>query len=212
VAPDYILAHRDIHDELIETLAATVRAFYGDDPQQSKDYGRVVNQRHHKRLMALLGSGEVVVGGKGDEADCYIAPTVLRDVRPDAPVMEDEIFGPILPVLKVDDVDHAIRFVTQRPKPLALYIFSEDKDVQKRVIDRTTSGGASVNHTWMHLAVPELPFGGVGASGMGAYHGRASFDTFTHRKSVLSKPTSLDPSIMYPPYTGMKESILKHLL
>ncbi len=212
VAPDYVLAHRDIHDELVEVLAATVQEFYGDDPQRSKDYGRIVNARHHKRLMALMDSGEVVIGGKGDESDRYIAPTILRDVRPDAPVMQDEIFGPILPVLKVDDVDHAIRFVNERPKPLALYIFSEDKGVQRRVVERTTSGGAAINHTWMHLAVPELPFGGVGESGMGAYHGRASFDTFSHHKSVLNKSTKMDPPVMYPPFTSFKESVLKRLL
>jgi aldehyde dehydrogenase (NAD+) len=212
VAPDYVLAHRDIHDEFLNALQKTVHEFYGDDPQRSKDYGRVVNARHHKRLMALLDSGDVAVGGQGDEADRYIAPTVLKNVSPDSAVMQDEIFGPILPVLKVDDVDEAIRFVNQRPKPLALYVFSENKSTQRRVVDRTTSGGASINHTWMHLAVPELPFGGVGASGMGAYHGKASFDTFTHRRSVLTKPTLLDPPIMYPPYSGFKEAVLKRLL
>jgi aldehyde dehydrogenase (NAD+) len=212
VAPDYVLAHRDVHDELIDILRRTVIEFYGDDPQRSKDYGRIVNTRHHKRLMALMDSGDTVIGGEGDEADRYIAPTILKNVSADSTAMQGEIFGPILPVLKVGDVEEAIRFINARPKPLALYIFSENKDVARRVIGSTSSGGASINHTWMHLAVPELPFGGVGESGMGAYHGKASFETFTHHKSVLNKPTMLDAPIMYPPFTGFKEALLKKLL
>jgi aldehyde dehydrogenase (NAD+) len=126
--------------------------------------------------------------------------------------MADEIFGPILPVLTVKGTDEAIDFVNARPKPLALYVFSNVEEVQNRVIEGTSSGGASINHVWLHLAVPELPFGGIGASGMGAYHGRASFETFTHRKSVLKKPTRIDPPLMYPPYTATKAKWLKRLL
>ena len=212
VAPDYILAHEEIHERLLEVLATTIRSFYGDDPQRSADYGRIVNARHHRRLAALLGSGKVVVGGKLDESDRYIAPTVLRDVPADSPVMADEIFGPILPVLSVGTIDEAVSFINQRPKPLALYVFAEDASVQQSVIDRTTSGGASVNHTWMHLANHDLPFGGVGESGMGAYHGRATFDVFSHKRSVLSKPTSLDAPVMYPPYDDTKKKLLRFLL
>jgi aldehyde dehydrogenase (NAD+) len=212
VAPDYVLAHADIHDELLAKLSLTIREFYGEDPQQSPDYGRVVNTRHHKRLTSLLASGTPVAGGDHDINDRYIAPTVLRDVEPDSAIMQQEVFGPILPVLPIKNIDQAIDFVNDRPKPLALYIFSEDKVVQRRVIQETTSGGATVNHTWMHMAVTELPFGGVGESGMGAYHGKASFDTFVHRRSVLSKPTLLDPPIAYPPYTATKEKIIKTLL
>ena len=212
VAPDYILAHHVVHDRLIDKLCATVREFWGDDPQRSKDYGRIVNQRHHRRLMALMDNGRIALGGNGDESDRYIAPTILRDVSPDSAIMQDEIFGPVLPVLEVGDIDEAIRFVNARPKPLALYVFSESKTAQQQVIARTSSGGACINHTWMHLAVHDLPFGGVGESGMGGYHGKASFDTFSHHKSVLNKPTMLDPSIMYPPYTGFKEAILKRLV
>lgn len=212
VAPDYVLAHRDIHDALVAEIAKAIADFYGEDPQRSKDYGRVVNERHHRRLMALMDSGRVAAGGQADERDRYIAPTVLTDVEPDAPIMQDEIFGPILPVLKIGDVEEAIRFVNARPKPLALYVFTEDDTTARDVVARTTSGGLTVNHIWLHLAVHDLPFGGVGESGMGAYHGQASFDTFSHRKAVLSKPTRLDPSIMYPPYTGFKETILKKLV
>ncbi len=153
-----------------------------------------------------------MVGGEADEASRYLSPTILRRVPDGAPVMQDEIFGPILPVLEVDNVDAAIAFVNARPKPLALYLFSSDVDVQEQVIARTTSGGATVNHTWLHLAVPELPFGGVGESGMGAYHGRCTYETFSHRKAVLVKPTLFDPSLLYPPYTDTKKKIVRRLV
>lgn len=212
VAPDYVLVHRDVHQSFVDKLAATVREFWGPDPQQSKDYGRVVNARHHKRLMALMDSGEVVQGGQGDEADRYIAPTILDHVSPDSPAMRDEIFGPILPVLEVADFAAAIEFINARPKPLALYLFSEDKAQQRQLVERTSSGGVTMNHAWMHLAVHDLPFGGVGESGMGAYHGKTGFDVFSHHKSVLTKPFAMDPPILYPPYTKLKEAVLRKLL
>lgn len=212
VAPDYVLAHEQVHDRLLDALARTVRAFYGEDAKTSPDYGRIVNARHHRRLVALLGSGKAVVGGDADEADRYIAPTILRDVAPDAPVMQDEIFGPILPVLRVRSIDEAVSFVNRRPKPLALYLFAEDAAVQRDVIARTTSGGASVNHAWLHLANHDLPFGGVGESGMGAYHGRSSYDCFSHHRSVLVKSTSLDAPVLYPPYGETKRKLLRFLL
>ncbi len=212
IAPDYVLAHRDIYDTFVAKLADTVRDFYGHDPQTSKDYGRVINARHHRRLVGLLDSGDIVIGGEADEADRYLAPTILKNVSPDSPVMRDEIFGPILPVLPVDDVNEAVRFINRRPKPLALYVFSEDANVSQDVTARTSSGATVVNHVVMHYVVPELPFGGVGESGMGAYHGRASFDTFSHQKAVLTKPTGMDPPIMYPPYNKLKEAILRRLM
>lgn len=212
VAPDYVLAHREVHDALVDKLCRTVREFYGDDPQKSKDYGRVVNARHHRRLMGLVKSGEIAIGGEADENDRYIAPTILTGVDPSSPAMQEEIFGPILPVLKIGDTDEAIRFINARPKPLALYVFTESDAMARDVIARTSSGGVTVNHAWLHLAVHDLPFGGVGESGMGAYHGRMSFDTFSHKKAVLTKPTLLDPSIMYPPYTSFKEAVLKKLI
>ena len=212
VAPDYVLAHADVRDALLERLAAAIRTFYGDDPKASADYGRIVNQRHHRRLVALLGSGRVVCGGEVDEAARYIAPTVLADVTADAPVMADEIFGPILPVLRVSSPDDAIRFVNARPKPLAAYVFASDDAVSSRIVERTSSGGVTVNHAWLHLAVPGLPFGGVGESGMGAYHGRASFDVFSHAKAVLRKGTRLDPSLLYPPYDESKMRWIRRLI
>jgi len=213
VAPDYVLAHKNVHDKLVEIFARVVREFWGDDAQQSKDYGRIVNTRHHRRLMALLpGSGEIVAGGKADEADRFIAPTVLKNVPEGSPVMQSEIFGPILPVLKVDSIEHAIRFINARPKPLALYLFSSSDPSYEAVVSQTSSGGMVVNHAIMHLAVPGLPFGGVGESGMGAYHGKFSFDAFSHRKAVLKKGTALDPSILYPPYTASKEGWVRRLM
>ncbi len=212
VAPDYLLVHESIHDALLARLRATVREFYGSDPKASADYGRIVNARHHQRLMKLMASGEAVTGGEADEAERYIAPTVLKDVSPDSPVMESEIFGPILPVLKVKSVDEAIAFVNARPKPLALYVYSSNDRVQREVIDRTSSGGAAINHCWLHLTVPDLPFGGVGESGIGAYHGKGSFDIFCHKKSVLKKPTAIDPSILYPPYSETKAKWIRRLL
>jgi len=212
VAPDYLLVHRAVAKPMLAALKSTLESFYGPDPAASPDYGRIINERHHQRLTKLLVGQTAFVGGTGDEATRYIAPTILTDVAEDAPVMAGEIFGPILPVLLVDDVDAAIRFVNARPKPLALYLFSKDKTEQRKVLERTSSGGVSVNHTWMHLSVHDLPFGGVGESGMGAYHGRASFETFTHHKSVLTKPLFIDPDFAYPPYTAGKRKIVKMLV
>ncbi len=215
VAPDYVLVHRDAEDQLLGDLLRCIHDFYGNDPHSSPDYGRIVNDRHFDRLVDLLdgeGYEAVVTGGDFKRDDHYIAPTVLAGVRPDSAVMAGEIFGPILPVIAVDDLDEAIRFVNARPKPLALYVFSEHQPTAERVVERTSSGGATINHVMMHVGVSELPFGGVGESGIGAYHGRSGFDTFSHRKSVLVKPTKPDPSIAYPPYKRWKESIIRRLL
>jgi aldehyde dehydrogenase (NAD+) len=215
VAPDYVLAHEAIEDELIARMKKTVVEFFGEDPRRSADFGRIVNARHHRRLMKLLpGSGRLVTGGgsAADENERYLAPTILRDVPADSPVMADEIFGPILPVLKVKDIGQAITFVNARPKPLALYLFSRDKWVEKRILAETSSGGVTINHTLLHVAIPSLPFGGIGPSGLGAYHGRASFETFSHRKSVLKKPTWFDPWFLYPPYSASKRKWLRRLI
>lgn len=212
VAPDYLLVEESVHDALVNRIAATIREFYGDDPQASPDFARIVNQRHHDRLTKLLGEGTIVCGGEHDRDDRYLAPTVIKDVSEDSPVMAGEIFGPILPIFAVAHIDEAIAFINRRPKPLALYVFSEDKATQKRVTERTSSGGMAINHVIMHLAVPELPFGGVGESGMGAYHGSHSFDTFSHHKAVLKKPTQIDPPLIYPPYTDTKQKWVRRLL
>ncbi len=166
VAPDYVLVHEASHDAFVEELGKAVRTFFGDDPAQSPDYGRIVNERHHARLTALIDGGgyeAIALGGGHDRDQRYLAPTVLTGVKPDAAVMEGEIFGPILPVLSYDTLDDAIAFVNERPKPLALYVFASQGTTIDRVLERTSAGGVTVNHTLMHVAVPELPFGGVGA-------------------------------------------------
>ena len=212
VAPDYVLVSRPRADELVDRIGDAIRQFYGADPARSPDYARIVSDAHFRRLEGLLESGSPVIGGQTQPGERYIAPTVLRDVEPDSAVMAEEIFGPILPIMPVGDVDEAIRFVNDRDRPLSLYVFSSSSAVQDRVLAETTSGGACVNTTVMHVAVPELPFGGVGASGMGAYPGMASFDVFSHRKSVLSKPAQPDPKIAYPPYKKWKERLVRRFL
>ncbi len=215
VAPDYVLVDASVERQFLSAIEKTITTFYGVDPEQSKDYARIVNVRHHDRLSGLLDDGgfeTTVTGGSRDRTTRYFAPTVLSGVKPDAAVMQDEIFGPILPVLTVDDLDEAIAFVNDRPKPLALYVFTNDDAVSERVIDRTSSGGVCVNHTILHLAVPDLPFGGIGDSGMGHYHGKAGFDTFSHAKPILDKPARPDPPIMYPPYKNWKTQLVKRFL
>ena len=212
VAPDYILAHKDIEPALVEELRKTLNKFYGADPQKSKDLARIINNRNFKRLVTLLGDEEVAIGGETDEEDLYIAPTVLRNVSPDSPIMEEEIFGPILPVLTFANMDEAIDIINSKDKPLALYVFSNNKDRIQQVLTQTSSGGACVNDTITHMVNPHLPFGGVGPSGMGAYHGRMTFETFCHKKSVLNKSTRIDPAIRYPPYSDTKLKWIKRLI
>ncbi len=212
IAPDYLLVERAVQDRLLDQLAATITEFYGADPQLSADYGRIVNARHLDRLAGMLGderSGRHHVGGVVDADVRYISPTVLVDPDPDAPIMQEEIFGPLLPVIAVDSIDEAVEFVDERPKPLALYVFSRDDDTVETVVDRTSSGGVGINNTLLHIGPPELPFGGVGPSGMGAYHGQAGFDTFSHLRSVYERRLRPDPPLLYPPVTDLKQRVLK---
>ena len=212
VAPDYVLVHESVHDALVEKMIAAIRTFYGHDPRQSPDYGRIVNTRHYRRLTALIDPAKVVVGGDTDEDDRYIGPTIMTDVATDDPIMADEIFGPLLPVAKVRDLDHAIARIAEHPQPLALYLFTRDADEEEKVLSRVSFGGGCVNNTIMHLGDGDLPFGGVGTSGMGAYHGITSFETFTHKKSVLKSATFLDPSVKYPPFDESKLKIVRKIL
>ncbi|MEO6654401.1 MAG: aldehyde dehydrogenase family protein [Ilumatobacteraceae bacterium] len=212
IAPDYVLVDRTVRDELVAEIAVVLGEFYGADPATSDDYGRIVSDDHAARLSGLLadeGSGTVAIGGSVDLGDRYIAPTVLVEPDPTGPLMQEEIFGPLLPLLGIDDADEAIAFVNDRAKPLALYVFSNDDDLVERVIRGTSSGGVGVNATLLHIAPPELPFGGVGPSGMGAYHGRTGFETFSHLKSVYDRRVKPDPSVMYPPYTSIKRWLIK---
>lgn len=204
VAPDYILVHESVKDDLITALSKTLREFYGQNIQQSPDYGRIVNLKHYHRLTSLLNSAQmnIVFGGHSDEDERYIEPTLLDHVTSDSAIMQEEIFGPILPILTYQSLDEAIAFIHQRPKPLSLYLFSENENATQRVINELSFGGGAINDTLMHLANPKLPFGGVGASGMGRYHGKYSFDTFTHEKSYIFKSTRLESGVHLPPYKG----------
>ena len=209
IAPDYLLVDKKVASVFVGELRVAIKEFYGDDPKQSGDYARIVNSHHFNRLASMLNSGSAVIGGETDANTKYIAPTVLSDVNISAPVMQDEIFGPILPMVEIDNVAEAIAFINSKPHPLALYVFSEDDRAIDAVIERTTAGGVTVNGTILHISNPNLPFGGVGESGMGAYHGKSSIDIFQHRKPVLRKSTKVDPSIAYPPYTEKKMKLIR---
>ncbi|OYP20605.1 aldehyde dehydrogenase family protein [Streptomyces sp. FBKL.4005] len=190
VAPDYVLTDPETAQALEAALVRAIEGLFGADPARSPEYGRIVNERHFDRLSALLDSGRVAVGGVGDRAAKYLAPTVLADVDPASPVMQEEIFGPILPIVTVSGLDEAIGFINDRDKPLALYVFSESEETRRRIAAETSSGGLGHGLPLAHLTVSDLPFGGVGESGMGNYHGRYSIETFSHRKAVLAKPLS----------------------
>jgi aldehyde dehydrogenase (NAD+) len=210
IAPDYILVQRGMKDELIKRLGKYIQQFFGDDPKQSPDYCRIINKKNFDRLSGLMKNEKVLVGGQSDAETLYIAPTVL-EVDLAAPVMQQEIFGPILPVIEVQDLKEAIRIVNERDKPLALYLFTKDSEKVDRVLEKTSSGGVCINEVVMHMPEPNLPFGGVGPSGMGHYHGEFSFKTFTHAKGVLHKGTWLDLPVRYAPYTVRNMKILRWL-
>ncbi|MBN2296732.1 MAG: aldehyde dehydrogenase family protein [Pirellulales bacterium] len=220
VAPDYVLVDRDIEEPLIDGMVAAVEEFFGKQPDLSDDYGRIINNHHMQRLVDLLGKTtatatpnlQMVIGGRWDVESRYFAPTILKGVSPDSPIMGEEIFGPILPVLSVSDVDEALEFVRSQPKPLAVYTFTHDKQVERRVLHRTSSGGVCINDVIMQLTALGLPFGGVGDSGMGAYHGRHSFEAFSHKKAVMRRTLHPDLKLRYPPYDETKLKWLRRLM
>ena len=204
VAPDYILVNRKVKNELIQAFKQSIEEFYGKNIQNSPDFGRIVNTKHFNRLSELLAihRNEVIFGGHTDENEQYIEPTILDGITPQSKIMEEEIFGPLLPIIVYDDFNEAIDIIQSKSKPLSLYLFSEDENTTNCVLEELSFGGGAINDTLMHLANPNLPFGGVGASGIGEYHGKYSFDTFSHMKSYIFKSTRLDSSIIYPPYKG----------
>jgi len=215
IAPDYVLVNKEVETKFIDTLTKNLKAFYGDNPQKSPDYSRMINERHCARVAKLIedgkSKGQIIAGGIVDVKEKYIAPTILKNVSKDNPLMDDEIFGPVLPILSVNNMDEAINYINSRPKPLALYLFTPNKDKQSQVIQRTTSGGVCINDCLMHNANTELPFGGVGESGIGAYHGKWSFDCFSHHRGVLSRGYAMDNAIRYPPYSDAKLNKLKKI-
>ena len=209
IAPDYVLVTEKNRDALVDKLANAWGEFYGADPEASPDFGRIINERHHKRLLGLLSDQTPVVGGEHDSATKYIAPTIVVDPPLDSALMTEEIFGPILPIITVEDTFDAIGFINERPKPLALYVFSTNNDTVEAVLGRTSSGGACVNHTLLHFTPSDLPFGGVGPSGMGRYHGKSGFEALSNMKGVLRKPIFGESNIAYPPYTERKVNLLR---
>lgn len=212
IAPDYLLVEQKIKQELIDSIQKCIREFLGDQPIVSPDYARIINQKHFNRLVEFFKDGEIIIGGQSNLDERYIAPTLLDCVSLQVPVMQEEIFGPILPIFTYNHVDEAIAIINQRPKPLALYLFSRNKKLHTRVLQSTSSGSVCINDTVIQYGIPTLPFGGVGGSGMGKYHGKASFDTFSHYKSVLNRSLLLDIKLRYPPYTQGKLQLLKRLL
>lgn len=212
IAPDYVLVHNNVAPTLLQHMKQCLFDFYGTDPKQSADYARIYNKSHFERLKSLLESGTVFVGGDTDETELYIAPTILIDVDENAAVMQDEIFGPILPVLSVENTNVAIKFVNKRPKPLALYVFAEKSSVKNTVLEQTSSGGMAINDTVFQFLNPNLPFGGVGNSGYGSYHGKDGFDQFSHKKAVLQRSTLGDISLRYPPFTPLAQKVFSWLM
>lgn len=206
IAPDYILCDPSIQDQVVEEVKKSIQDFYTENPKTCSDYGRIINQRHFKRIMALTEDSTIVAGGENDESDCYIAPTVMRDVLPGSKVMQEEIFGPLLPILTVGGLDEAISFINEREKPLALYVFSSDDKVIKKMIAETSSGGLLANDCLVHFSVSSLPFGGVGNSGMGSYHGKFGFDQLSHLRGCLIKKLKMEGmnDMRYPPHTHKK--------
>ncbi|EAZ91257.1 aldehyde dehydrogenase [Crocosphaera chwakensis] len=211
IAPDYLLVNQPIKSQLLEGIKEAIKTFYGEEPFHSPDYGRIINEYHFKRLSALLPQDNIIVGGQLIPQENYISPTVIDHISPNSPIMEDEIFGPILPIFDYSEIEEAIAFINQRPKPLAIYLFSNDKKQQKKILENTRSGSVGINDTVMQYGVLSLPFGGVGNSGMGAYHGKASFDTFSHYKSVLKRSFWFETNLRFPPYQG-KLKWVKRLL
>jgi len=211
IAPDYILVPTHLKDALIQELIIALQSFYGVDAEASEHYGKIINDKQWLRLTSYLSEGDIVYGGKSNREKLFIEPTIMTGIHPDAKIMQDEIFGPILPILTYESKEEALAVIQKNPNPLAFYVFTENKVDEDYWLTNVPSGGACVNNATMHITNHELPFGGRGFSGTGGYHGKSSFDTFTHTKSVLKTPTWIDPSFKYPPYKG-KAWLLKRLI
>ena len=212
VAPDYILCDKRIRDELITAILAEIEKQFGKEPLKNSNYGKIINEKHFERILGLINGEKLVYGGQSEPESLRIAPTVLNNITWDDAVMGEEIFGPLLPILTFDTLDEALDTVESHPHPLALYFFSEDKAAQKKVLDTCRFGGGCINDTIIHLATSDMPFGGVGESGMGSYHGRVGFETFSHYRSIVDKKTWMDLPIRYQKYTGLKEKMMRMFL
>jgi aldehyde dehydrogenase (NAD+) len=212
VAPDYILVHSKVKQQLISKMIEKIKQFYGINPKDSKDYGRIINEKQIKRLVELINKNKTIYGGEFDIDDLYIAPTIMDQITWEDKVMEDEIFGPILPVIEYEDLDDSIKKINARPRPLALYLFTESKSIEQKVIENVSYGGGCINDTMLHLTSPFLPFGGVGTAGLGSYHGQKSFETFSHMKSILKKSTRININFIFPPYSKEKVKLLRRVM
>ena len=212
VAPDYILCDKRIRDELITAILAEIEKQFGKEPLKNPNYGKIINEKHFERILGLINGEKLVYGGQSEPESLRIAPTVLNNITWDDAVMGEEIFGPLLPILTFDTLDEALNTVESHPHPLALYFFSEDKAAQKKILDPCRFGGGCINDTIIHLATSDMPFGGVGESGMGSYHGRVGFETFSHYRSIVDKKTWMDLPIRYQKYTGLKEKMMRMFL
>ena len=212
VAPDYILCDKRIRDELITAILAEIEKQFGKEPLKNPNYGKIINEKHFERILGLINGEKLVYGGQSEPESLRIAPTVLNTITGDDAVMGEEIFGPLLPILTFDTLNEALDTVESHPHPLALYFFSEDKAAQKKVLDTCRFGGGCINDTIIHLATSDMPFGGVGESGMGSYHGRVGFETFSHYRSIVDKKTWMDLPIRYQKYTGLKEKMMRMFL
>jgi aldehyde dehydrogenase (NAD+) len=212
ICTDYVLADNSIKDKLLQLISDEITSFYGSDPKSSNDFARIINLSSFNRIAAQISCGRVVAGGKTDPESLYVSPTVLTDISPDDEIMKEEIFGPVLPVIGFDSFEDVYGIIERNPNPLAVYIFSKSNKLIKEFLKRTKSGTAGVNETVMQIASPYLPYGGVSVSGIGRYHGRKSFETFSNARSVLRKSDLFDLTLRYPPYNSFKEKIIKMLL
>lgn len=212
VAPDYLLIDEKVKEEFLAYVVYWIETMLGKEPLRNPDYPKMINEKHYQRVMNLIRGEKKCCGGYGNPDTLQITPTVLEDVSWDAPVMQEEIFGPVLPVLTFKNLDEAVMQVKRREKPLALYIFTERKDIEEKILKSLSFGGGCINDTIIHLATSRMGFGGVGGSGMGSYHGKKSYDTFSHEKSIVKKSTWMDMPIRYMPYTGLKEKLLRIFL
>lgn len=202
IAPDYLLVHESVKDKLINRLKADIEKFYTGNPADSEEYGKIISERRFDKLLTYLSQGNIITGGKHNKSRLYIAPTILDDVSPDVPVMNEEIFGPLLPVLTFTNREEALQIIRRNPNPLAFYLFTSSPKSEKEWIQSVPFGGGCINNTAWHFSNHHIPFGGVGNSGIGAYHGKYTFDTFTRIKPVMKTPTWFDPSLKYPPFKG----------
>jgi aldehyde dehydrogenase (NAD+) len=212
ICSDYLLVDKRVKDRFLELLTNEINSSYGENPEKSNDFARIISLDNIRRISSLLKAGQIVTGGKIDEESCYIAPTVIKGIKPDDPIMQEEVFGPVLPVIDFDSFEEVYWIIGKNPKPLAAYIFTRDKKLASEFLKKTQSGSAGINDTVIQIASPYLPYGGVGCSGLGRYHGRKSFETFSNMRSVIVKSNLLDINLRYAPYNKFKEKVLSFLM